>query len=189
MSQDIVLALGLAHRNMERVLTLMRLQLDALQAGSSSQGYTFLNNCILYMYNYPGLLHHPTEEILFTRLARQAPETRELCLRLSAQHQTFHRQETALLKRIRLANNGDPTAWREIKEVGAGYCSDHSEHIRSEDREALPQAVQKLPASDWSEVRHHSKTMLARLSEQRELERNATLYDYLMSEQGRSQVH
>jgi len=133
-----------AHRNMERVLTLIQLQVDSLRPGADAEGFLLLGNAVGYMRNYPGVIHHPTEELIFRRLIKQAPETSLLCAKLHDQHELFSDQESLLLNRIRSAQGGDLNACRDIKRVGSAYCAEHANHIRLEELDMFPQAIKWL---------------------------------------------
>jgi hemerythrin-like domain-containing protein len=170
-----------AHRNMERVLTLIQLQVDSLKAGADPEGFMLLSNAIGYMRNYPGVIHHPTEELIFGRLVANAPETRILCTRLHDQHEVFREQETMLLRRIRHAQGGDLEACRDIKRVGSSYCAEHANHIRAEELDMFPQAIKWLNAYDWDQIGAGARAIIDPALERNDLKQYDNLYDYLMN--------
>ena len=188
-SKEIVQALSDTHRRMEHVLTLVRLQVDSLQPANDTAGCRFLKNAFGYMHNYPGLVHHPTEEIIFTRLTAHAPETHALCNRLTKQHAEFGRQETSLMRHIRNLQSGETSAYRHAKELGLAYCAAHADHIRSEEVDLIPQALKWLPEEDWKDIGARSQKMIDPLLEWHALKRYNNLYDYLMEANGHFDVH
>lgn len=173
---------------MERVLTLIRMQVDSLQEGQDSAGFLLLSNAIGYMRDFPGVIHHPVEDLIFTRLVQHAPEIRAVCARLHDQHLNFRRREATLLRRIRSAQDGDAEACREVKRIGTAYCTEHANHIRSEEVEVFPQAEHWLEASDWAEIREQSKLITDPLQD-RDLQQFDNLYDYLMTAGRNFNVH
>jgi len=177
-----------AHRNMERVLTLVRLQVDSLKEGQDASGFLLLSNAIGYMRDFPGVIHHPVEDLIFTRLVQHAPETRAVCARLHDQHLNFRRREATLLRRIHSAQGGDAEACREVKRMGTAYCTEHANHIRSEEVEVFPQAERWFGASDWEDIREQSKLIMDPLQE-RDLQQYDNLYDYLMTAGKRFNLH
>jgi hemerythrin-like domain-containing protein len=181
MHREIARDLTDAHRNMERVLTLIQLQVDSLKSASDAEGFLLLSNAVGYMRNYPGVIHHPTEELIFGKLIKHAPETRSVCTRLHDQHEAFREQETVLLRRIRSAQSGDLGACRQVKEIGSSYCAEHASHIRSEEVDMLPWAVKWLNAGDWQEIGERSRAMIDPALEQNDLKQYDNLYDYLMN--------
>lgn len=174
---------------MERVLTLIRFRVDMLRTSSRVAGFALLKNAIAYMRNYPGLAHHPTEEIIFTRLVDFAPATRALCVRLLDQHKEFGRQETILLRHIRRSQDGNMQARRRLLQVGTAYCVDHADHIRSEEDEAFPQAIKWLPETEWREIGNHAMRLITPFSDEGALDSFESLYDYLMDEGGKFDLH
>jgi len=170
-----------AHRNMERVLTLIQLQVDSLKPGADAEGFMLLGNAVGYMRNYPGVIHHPTEELIFGRLIARAPETRILCVRLHEQHEVFREQEALLLRRIRNAQGGELAACADIKRVGTAYCAEHSNHIRLEELDMFPQAIKWLNAFDWDQIGESARAGVDPALERNDLKQYDNLYDYLMN--------
>jgi hemerythrin-like domain-containing protein len=181
MHHEIARDLTDAHRNMERVLTLIQLQVDSLKAGGDAEGFLLLHNAVGYMRNYPGVIHHPTEELIFGKLIKHAPQARTVCARLHDQHEQFHDREATLLQRIHVARSGDLVACRQVKEIGSSYCAEHANHIRSEEVDMLPWAVRWLNAGDWQEIGEQSRAMIDPALEKNDLKQYDNLYDYLMN--------
>lgn len=181
MNNEIVRTLLDGHRIMERVLTLIRLQVDMLRTTTDAAGFALLTSAVGYMHTSPRLLHHPAEENIFDRLIRHAPHTLALCRRLSEQHKGFGRQETVLLRRLRGAQCGDAAACRDVQQMGTLYCLEHANHIRNEETEALPQAIKWLPETDWRKIGEDSELLADPYSEANALKRYGSLYDYLMA--------
>jgi len=171
------------HRSMERVLTLARFQLDSMRDGvADGADLGLLGNAILYMRDYPGVNHHPVEELIFDKLTGYAPEHALTCTQLASQHRSFGERETVLLHHLRRAHLGDEMARRHVKDLGMAYCADHSSHIRSEELEVFPGAERWLTTMDWQEVARRSREIIDPARQQRELKRYDNLYDRLMQE-------
>jgi hemerythrin-like domain-containing protein len=170
-----------AHRNMERVLTLIQLQVDSLKPGADAEGFQLLGNAVGYMRNYPGVIHHPTEELIFGKLVMNAPDTRLLCVRLHDQHENFREQEEVLLRRIRNAQAGDLDACRDIRRIGTAYCAEHANHIRSEELDMFPQAIKWLNAYDWDQIGESARLIIDPTLGRNDLKQYDNLYDYLMN--------
>lgn len=170
-----------AHRNMERVLTLIRLQVDTLREGQDAEAYQLLTNAVGYMRNYPGVIHHPVEDLIFGRLVVHAPQTRTVCARLHEQHKSFRRREATLLRRILSAQQGDAEACQQVKKLGTSYCNEHANHIRSEEVEVFPQAARYLSLDEWEEIGDQSRALIDPILERNDLKQFDNLYDYLMT--------
>ena len=166
---------------MERVLTLIQLQVDSLRPGADAEGFQLLGNAVGYMRRYPGVIHHPTEELIFGRLVSRAPETRSLCAKLHDQHEVFQEQEALLLRRIRNAQAGDLDACRDVKRVGSAYCAEHANHIRSEELDMFPQAIKWLDAYDWEQVGESARAIIDPALGREDLKQYDNLFDFLMN--------
>ena len=185
--QQITRNLTDGHRNMERVLTLVRLQLDSIRDDvADGADFRLLGNAVVYMRDYPGVNHHPVEEMIFQKLTGYSPEHGVACTQLAGQHRSFGERESGLLHHIRRASPGDEMARRHVKDLGTAYCADHSSHIRAEEAELFPGAVRWLTPLDWQEVARRSRDTIDPALKERELKRYDNLYDRLMAEDGGS---
>ena len=167
---------------MEHVLTLIRVQIDILHPESVPEQYVFLRRAMGYMHTYPGLIHHPAEELIFERLVAYAPQAGPLCDRLSKEHTLFADEETAIFGHIANAEQGDGASWRQIRERGAEYCVMHSGHINDEESKALSQAVNWLSPRDWRNIGEQCRFEHDPLSNPAVLGAYESLYDYIMAE-------
>lgn len=182
MHEKIIQALETAHRTMEHVLMLFRLQVDMLNPDTSVDQYAFLHKAIGYMHTSPGLIHHPAEELIFERLIQYTPQAEVLCNRLSDDHRKFTLQETVIFDHIRDVLQGDRGSWKHIREVGADYCVSHAGHIDDEESQAFPQAVNWLLPEDWRAVDEKCHFASDPLSDPKVLLAYDSLYDYIMAE-------
>ncbi len=181
MYEDIIQPLRDGHRTMRHVLTLLRAQLDMLHPDAGAQPVGLLKNAVGYMHNFPGLIHHPVEELIFERLIRHAPHTEPLCAHLVKQHATFKRQEEEMLDHLRAAGNPGDGVHARLKEIGVHYCMDHADHIDGEESKTLPEAIKWLHARDWQAIREKCRFDIDPLSNPATLARHDSLYDYLMT--------
>lgn len=187
--KEVIEALTYTHRIMERVLTLIRFQVCGLQPSTDAAGYTFLKNAIGYMHHFPGLSHHPAEELLFARLVLYAPDSCTLCKRLTEQHRTFAQWESRLLRCIGSAETGNFEDCGHIEQLGCAYCVEHADHIGSEEAEIFPQAAQWLPATDWDAIDLQAPQVSDPLAERNTFKSYDSLYDYLMAAGERFSFH
>lgn len=185
MNQKVVDSLTASHRLMERVLTLIRMQIVLLQPGDDEkdkqEAFAFLKNAIGYMHSYPGLMHHPAEDILFERLTQKTPDAHALCRGLRRQHQDFAEQETKLFGLIERAESGELEAYWRIGQMGLIYCAEHTTHITSEESEAFPLAAETLQPDDWTEVAEMTLRATDPLTSREAKARFDNLYDRLMA--------
>src|ERR1700743_3052723 len=114
--QDVIAVLTDTHRNMERVLMLMRFQLDSLRQQNHASAYILLGNAIGYMHRYPNLVHPPIEDLICAKLGHKLPELRPLVPPIREQPPAFPPAETPLPKDIHVARDNEGRGWRGIQE-------------------------------------------------------------------------
>lgn len=181
--QELTRKLTDGHRNMERVLTLIRFQLDALETGEQdASSLRVLNNAMVYMHDYPGVNHHPVEEMIFGKLVGYAAEHGTVCAQLTGQHRSFGERETSLLQHIGKARSGNDMSRHHVRDLAIAYCADHSSHIRSEEVDVFPGAQRWLTPLDWQECNRHARETINPDVERHELKRYDNIYDRLMKE-------
>ena len=153
------------------------------------KGFVLLNNAIGYMHNYPGVTHHPTEEIILTKLRALSPSETTSYDKISNQHIAFSHQETTMLLHIREAQAGDMIACKHLKTIGASYCTDHWEHITIEEKDMFPLALAVLRDKDWEEVLAKRVSVIDPIFQKDSLRYYESLYDYLMSSEMDLNIH
>ncbi|MHB8404622.1 MAG: hemerythrin domain-containing protein [Gammaproteobacteria bacterium] len=189
MRSEVVQFLCDEHRNMERVLLLIRFQIDMLRGVHDLQGFALLTNAIGYMHNYPGIMHHPCEEIMLARLPALLSSATAICGQVAEQHRLFGSQESTMLLQIREAQAGDTGACGRLKEIGTSYCTVQADHMNTEELEVFPNALKLLPEEDWQEVMAISRAVIDPIFGLGALRRYESLYDYLMTAKVEFNVH
>lgn len=177
------------HRNMERVLTLISLQISFLTGTRDLRGFTLLSNAISYMHNYPGMSHHPAEELILTKLGVLCPSKAGVCDAVTDQHISFSQNETTMLRHIREAQAGDATACESLKSIGSLYCTEHWDHFFTEENEIFPEALEFLAEDDWCNITAKYMTVADPIFREGGLRYYQSLYDYLMASKIGIDVH
>lgn len=142
----------LDHRNIGNVLTLMRMQLDILRP-QDAKGFALLSNATNYLIHYPGVLHHPLEEVMFDRVADQEPGAGSVQRRLREEHSHLTTSATGLVARIGLQQLSAEPNITELRDTGIAYILAYGDHISFEEREVLPLALDTLSAQQWFDIR------------------------------------
>lgn len=122
--------------------------------GTDPENYfDVLGAMLFYIDEFPERLHHPKEsELLFPRVARLVPETRDLIARLEKDHhkgESNVRQLQHLLMAWELIGESRRTAFED---AAKRYESFYLEHMRLEETVILPAALKVLSESDWQEI-------------------------------------
>jgi hemerythrin-like domain-containing protein len=168
------------HRNIERVLTFIRIQAD-LPPDGTGLDLQLLDNAVAYMEGFPTHVHEPCEELICERFLARVPHAASLMERLTKQRHEFMRMESALRSGIHRAQEGAPQAYPRIREAALVYCYKCAAHIYVEETELFSRAGRVLLAEDWKEITEEQERRFAQ-STYPELMSQDSLYDFLMGE-------
>lgn len=168
------------HRNMERVLSLIRLQVDSLRSTGDKPSLHLLRNAVRYMEAFPSKVHDAIEEVLYLRLVERQPAAVPLCSRISRQRRIFDHMQSELGRNIDRAQTGDPHTLAMLKHSGVVYCLEYADHMRMEEYGVLPRAERAFGIEDWQTLSQEADKPSHR-GDYPELRRSDNLYDFLMS--------
>ena len=180
MGKKIAQSLTRDHKVIQTVLPLIRMQVNALGVDSGDSQIEFLRKAISYMNIYPGVIHHPAEELIFERLVQYSPELIPFCEELIDQHKQFKSIETSILNDIDLFRSGDADAIDRIKANGIDYCEAHIVHVDSEEESILPVALDRFTEDDWMELKKHLNLEIDPLSKLTVFNHYESVYDFIM---------
>lgn len=167
------------HRNIERVLILIRLQVDSLHSLNDARDLRLIDRAVVYLGQFPALVHDPSEEFLYTKLVERSPTYAPLCARLSRQQTLFSTLNLNLLEHLKRAQGGDDRAYKMVKESGITYCSQYADHIHVEEADLLPSTRRRLTHEDWACVSRQAGDAFG-ADDCPELKTHDSLYDFLI---------
>jgi nucleotide-binding universal stress UspA family protein/hemerythrin-like domain-containing protein len=144
------------HRSLAVVLHELRRRIDDARQGVERLDREVVGALLRYIHDYPEQRHHPKEETSLHRLLRQRGDRgRDLLHQLEAQH--LHQYQLAA--ELQLAYeacpdraSGDDPALLRLDAAAATLAADAWEHMRLEEQELLPLALEVLTPADWYEV-------------------------------------
>ena len=141
------------HAALAAMLRSLVLMVERGPQDAAEQYFDVLRAMLFYIDEFPERLHHPKEsELLFPKIARVAPHTRETIAKLDKDH---HHGESAVreLQHKLLAWELLGDSRRNTFEVSArSYVNFYLEHMHLEEREILHAAEKSLTAEDWAEL-------------------------------------
>jgi hemerythrin-like domain-containing protein len=143
--------LQLDHRNMTRLLGLMRSELEASRAGDTLD-FDLLGSVMEYALHYPDLCHHPKEDLIYRRMLLRDPTVGARVGDLLKEHAhlgELTRQFAAAL-RNREHDVEMPRAW--FDNLMENFITANERHIAGEDRTFIPLALVTLSDADWDEI-------------------------------------
>lgn len=143
--------LQLDHRNMTRLLALVRSELEASRAGDTLD-FDLLDSVMEYALHYPDLCHHPKEDLIYRRMLARDPGAAARVGDLLKDHKhlgDLTRQLAAALRNVR-RDAEVPRAW--LDKLLESFVTANEQHIAAEDRNFFPLALVTLSDADWREI-------------------------------------
>ena len=141
------------HAALAAMLKSLGLMVDRGPGKEAESFFDVLRAMLFYIDEFPERLHHPKESnLLFPRVARLAPETMDVIVRLEKDHANGElavRELQHLLLAWELVGESRRAAFDE---AAKRYLDFYMEHMRLEESVILPDAQKVLSASDWKEL-------------------------------------
>ena len=105
-----------------------------------------------YFVNYPDLVHHPMEDLVYRRLVERDPDIVSQVDDIVAEHDTM---ETRTLRFIGLIDRQEAAGadWRtEVAKQLEDFIEAYWRHLKIEEEMLFPRAFQRLTIADWAEI-------------------------------------
>ncbi|HSN18732.1 MAG TPA: hemerythrin domain-containing protein [Gammaproteobacteria bacterium] len=169
------------HGNIGRVLSLMSLQLGFLNKENTT-GLALLGTAVNYLSYFPGILHHPLEELMFDSVRRSAPVMGETYGRLVREHAELASAAVGLSASIGLQQLGHDADLARLQLQGEEYVMAYANHLQFEEAEVLPQALEVLNKRQWTDIQTRFVFKRDPLFNRERLSLYENLYDALMGE-------
>ena len=170
--------LGRDHKNLERILELLTLQLDHFFAGRESN-FDLKIELLEYLETYADLGHHPLEDVIFTVGKKRFGDKVELLERLQSQHNDL----TMLTRKFRqsLENilQGGVMTREELETEGREFVALQRLHLDLEENEVFPMLDRLLTDEDWAEIERNNPRHDDPVFEAPDKIRFQTLFSYL----------
>ena len=139
------------HRNMQQLLDIIEREMKAYR-DDEFPDFDLLRMIAEYTVNYPELVHHPKENLIYGRIASRDPTLRSAVGDLTKEHQRLAemtRRLTAAIARV----SSDETLPREwLDSLVQTYLSANRHHIMIEEQKLYPRALALLTRQDWAEI-------------------------------------
>ncbi len=139
------------HRNMVMLLDLLDAEIDRL-AVSGEPDYDFVRDIMLYVTEYPDVVHHPKEDIVYRHLKSLRPEIHTDLERVETDHQYLEELGRKLRNGIEAISIGANLNRDELIEKLYHYTDQHREHMYWEEINLFSLADELQHHGDWSEV-------------------------------------
>jgi len=139
------------HRNMAMLLDSLDAEIDKL-AVSGEPDYTLVRDIMLYMTEYPDVVHHPKEDIIYGHLESLRPDIRSNLERVEKDHRYIEEWGLKLKYDIEALSSGATPGRDELIAELHEYMEQLREHMYWEETEFFSLADELQHYGDWSDV-------------------------------------
>ena len=139
------------HRNMVMLLNLLDAEIDRL-AASKEPDYDLVRDIMLYVTEYPDVVHHPKEDIVYRHLKLLRPEIHAELERVETDHQYIEKYGLKLRNSVEALSIGGTLDREDLIEKFHHYIEQLREHMYWEETELFSLADELRHFGDWSEV-------------------------------------
>jgi hemerythrin-like domain-containing protein len=143
--------LGRDHRNMRLLLDIVEAEMEGYRAGQPPD-FELLQMIARYILDYPELIHHPREDLVFERLLERDPAAGEAIGDLIADHRRLAQLTQRFAAAVANASRDVelPRAWLEA--LLREFLQANREHMQAEEKHFLPRAMARLTDADWDAI-------------------------------------
>jgi hemerythrin-like domain-containing protein len=138
------------HRDLAKLMAVLDLQVMVLHDGGAPD-HGVLRAVLRYLNNYPDLLHHPKEDLVYRCLLRRDPDATALVRDILREHVVLEALTADFADLIDRHDRGAATA-AAVERMARDLAALYRHHIAVEEAELFPRALVKLRDSDWAEI-------------------------------------
>ena len=139
------------HRNMVMLLDLLGAEINRL-ATFGEPDYDLVRDIMLYVTEYPDVVHHPKEDIVYRHLKSLRPEIHTDLERVETDHQYIKESGLKLRNGIEAISIGANLSRDGLIERLYHYMDQHRDHMYWEEINLFSLADELQHYGDWSEV-------------------------------------
>lgn len=139
------------HRRLARLLDLLEGLLDQFHEGEEPD-YELMCELMEYMIDYADQVHHPSEDLIFTRLLEAPEQGHDVLRQLMQQHASLTRINHRFKEALEGIVHEEVLRREDVERHGRELVATLREHMRLEDEQAFPIARDLLSDADWAEL-------------------------------------
>ena len=141
------------HRALARMLGAMQALVARYRDAGAERNVELLDAMVRYVENVPDRLHHPKEDQwLFPVVARCTAEGKKLVAALESDHARNGTMIAALRGAMHAYSEGAVNSINQLATAVDEFAEFYWDHMRKEEQQLLPLAIQHLTAEDWQRV-------------------------------------
>ena len=152
------------HKDMDRLIALLEENLEVFTRGEDPD-YDLMREAVDYLTNYPDMLHHPTEDIIFARLKARDPKAatfRELP-DLKEEHGELASLTRKFAHTLNVVLMEKEVEREQLQKSARDYIEHFRKHMSKEERTFLPEAEAALDDTDWRAIEQQVGEMTSSL--------------------------
>ncbi len=171
------------HIHISRLMDLLDDQVRLFHLGKSPD-YNQMLDIMHYMMNYPSIAqHHEVEELVFAKLRDARPQLKEQADEITAQHNELAKKAHSFTDDLQAIIDGHSILARDqIEQEARYYISLLREHLRQEEADLIPAAVEVLTDEDFKEIEGSMPNLADPLINEQLIEKYESLYKYITDE-------
>ena len=136
------------HHHVAFMLSILEQQLERVHEAQTAD-FELMRDIMVYMTSYPDRIHHPLEDLVFSKLAEHNNGRLEIVDVLLREHQGLAEKGQRFHDMLEQVADGSMVLRAELEETGKDYTAFLRHHMRLEDKEAFPLAERTLQDEDW----------------------------------------
>lgn len=166
------------HANIRKILTVLSTELENFSNNQQTDFYLMLD-VIDYLENYPDLIHHPKEDIIFAALSNKTGEPYADIDTLSMQHQSLPAMTQSIRHVIENILDNAYLSREDVTQQIQDFIVKQHQHIKTEETTIFPLISETLDDEDWEKIESSLPFNEDPLFGNRLHERYQNLFNYL----------
>jgi len=145
------------HRHMAALLKLLD-QRAGHRKKLKLSDYYLMRDVVGYLHEYPDVVHHPTEDLLFSRVLEYRPDLGNEVAALQTQHREVFQESRELLEQLDHAvSSPAEAAEQQIRKRAQAFARKQEQHMQLENRSLFPAALAEFKPADWKVISRRVK--------------------------------
>lgn len=139
------------HIHLARLLTILEQQSQRFNSEDDDPDLFLMMDIAEYIHNYPDLVHHPKEDLIYNAFAKQSEEAKDIVNSLLLQHNAMPSATTDFQDMLHnVANNSGIVDKATLKSSLDVFIALQKSHMDIEERELFPLINETLSDQDWA---------------------------------------
>jgi hemerythrin-like domain-containing protein len=139
------------HRNMTKILDALEQQIGSLDH-AGAPNHSLIKNILEYILDYPTLVHHPMEDLVYGRLKIRNPAIARTLDGIEQEHANLEKRTRQLALAVDRALQGEEVPRQLLADRGWDLIGHLRRHMAAEETTLFPAARSSLTSTDWANI-------------------------------------